>query len=95
MRHAYDSESIIVCTQQQDGTTIDVHEVGLVITRQLYIDIGSFFKFAVSKKRSDYENYEVPFEIPDNINSDLKPKLSAVIAQRPIIQNNIRRVQQI
>ena len=55
---------MIVCTQQQDGTTIDVHEVVLVITRQLYIDLddencfhmfndfGSFFKFALSKKRS-------------------------------------------
>ena len=35
---------------------------------------------------NDYENYEVPFEIPDNIDSDLKPKLSALIVKDPLFR---------
>ena len=62
--YAYDMESMLISTPQPNGTTSDVHEVVLIIARQLYTDfndensfhvfhaIGSFLKFAMSKKRS-------------------------------------------
>ena len=55
---------MLVSKPQPGGTTKDIHKVVLIIARQLYTDanddncfqvfhdIGSFFKFALSKKRS-------------------------------------------